>query len=304
MKNMTLFRPLILLLAIVSFVSCDNEPLEGDFEASTPNNNNPQANFQVDIDGETFIADQSQVVTQNGVTLVTGIKANGSAVTMTITGNANGTYTLDSGLVSAGYAIAGETPYLIDDQQSATVEITDYNTTTGIASGTFSYTVTRTTNDENGEEITETLNLTNGEFTNVPLSTDENPGSEDTEFFINFTVAGQDYSFEAYTADSLKRLVKGDNENPDDFKGISLGMPLDVAEGTYQIVDPIGSDLEAYTAEYDSASDNLYLDAISGTIEITTLTDDYIEGTFNFSGEDESGNEIEITGGEFKAPVP
>ena len=57
-------------------------------------------------------------------------------------------------------------------------------------------------------------------------------------------------------------------------------MPLDVAEGTYQIVDPIGSDLEAYTAEYDSASDNLYLDAISGTIEITTLTDDYIEGTF------------------------
>jgi len=99
MKKLTLLNRLFLILAVIGLASCENEPLEGEFEATNPNQN-LESNFQVDIDGVTFTADQSQMITQNGVTSISGMKNNGTSVTISIMGSGTGTYTFGSGLAA------------------------------------------------------------------------------------------------------------------------------------------------------------------------------------------------------------
>lgn len=316
MKKLTLFKRLFLVLAVISFAGCENEPIEGEFEASTPNNPNANSNFTAVIDGEPFTAGGSVAITIDNMgniqTSVNGASTSGESISFSYTSNTTGTFELSDPFDGDGFAMysdltAQEMPFATTLPNSiGTLEVTQYDEENLLVSGTFSFQAEREMELEDGSVEIETVNITEGEFDNVPLNIQngDSDGTPNEDFYINFTVADEDFSFEAYTIDSLKRLISGDNENPSDFKGISLWMPLDVVEGTYDIVDATGSDVEAYTAEYDSASGNLYLDATAGSITITTITSNYIEGTFNFSGEDESGNEIVITGGEFKAPIP
>ncbi|HET8809799.1 MAG TPA: DUF6252 family protein [Flavobacteriaceae bacterium] len=300
-KNL-FFKAIVALIVLIGTSACENEPLEGEFgDGSLPPG--ATANFQVDIAGETFVADQASAVTNAGVTAVSGATMQGEIVMLTFSGSGTGTFLL-TGTGIATYFPAGETNTYSTgfDGMTGEVTVTDYDVANGLISGTFSFTASRYIDPEDETAGMETLEFTNGSFTNVALQSDAQPG--DGTPFISFDTGGSSYSFEAYTADSQSRLIRGEEGTGDTYTSISLWMPLDVTEGTHSIVDAPGGDLEAYTANYTSVGEDLNVDATSGTLEITAITAEYIEGTFTFTGTDGTGNEVEITNGEFKAPIP
>ncbi|WP_136668685.1 DUF6252 family protein [Flavobacterium sp. H122] len=130
-------------------------------------------------------------------------------------------------------------------------------------------------------------------------SSDGDGSDNNSSTYIKFKVNGQSYNYEPETIVSLKTLVDGYTGNGNTLKRISLWMPNEVATGTYPITDT-PSDVETYNASYSSEGESIYIDGTSGTITITSVTDDYIKGTFSFSGDNE-GATVNITNGEFKA---
>ncbi|WP_317245662.1 DUF6252 family protein [Flavobacterium amniphilum] len=117
--------------------------------------------------------------------------------------------------------------------------------------------------------------------------------------YLKFKVGGQSYNYEPQTLTSSKTLVDGYTGNGNTLKRISLWMPNEVTTGTYSITDT-PSNLDTYNASYSSEGESIYIDGTSGTITITSVTEDYVKGTFSFSG-DNGGTTVNITNGEFKA---
>lgn len=116
------------------------------------------------------------------------------------------------------------------------------------------------------------------------------------DIFITFKANGTGYTMEPYTASSGKVDIGGEEGMDDSFRAIRLSLPLDFTTGSHTIEDSF--DLEAYTANYTDG--NVSIDATSGTITITSINNEYIEGTFSFTGEDQEGTTYEITEGSFK----
>jgi len=182
MKNMTLFRPLILLLAIVSFVSCDNEPLEGEFEATIPSNPNNDSNytFKAVIDGEEFIADGALAITLiNGElvqTSISGTSIDGTSISVAYIDNTTGTFELSDPSEGDGYAMYSilngqEAPYsTMPSNSTGSLEVKDYDEDGLLVSGTFSFQAEREVELEDGSTEIEIVSITEGEFEDVPLT--------------------------------------------------------------------------------------------------------------------------------------
>ncbi|MDQ7916395.1 DUF6252 family protein [Mesonia sp. MT50] len=299
MKNMNLFKRLFLILTVISLASCDNEPLEGEFESYNPGTN-LESNFQVDVDGVTFTADQSQMVTQNGVTSISGIKSNGTSVMISLMGSGTGTYTFGSGIAAGGYAVAGETPYVIDNEDtSAEVVITDYDMQTGVASGTFSYSVVHTVEDENGEDLVETKALTNGIFTNISLTSDEAPTDLNTLFEVEL-------DGDLFANDDVQAVLNED--------GLAMQVLVGNEQFVIQIFDPsvgtftLGSDAGAegfilYDVDSTNEESAVY-SSVSGTLTISSLdmNNNVVAGTFSGALEEALGEgaDIAMTNGVFE----
>lgn len=122
-----------------------------------------------------------------------------------------------------------------------------------------------------------------------------NNGSND--IFITFKVDGTTYNMEPYTAASLQIEI-GANQGMDaNHRAISLLMPIDYTPGSHPITD--SWDEDAYTASFTIGDKTA--DAISGTLVITAISSNFIEGTFHFTAEDWEGTTYNITDGSFRA---
>lgn len=130
-------------------------------------------------------------------------------------------------------------------------------------------------------------------------SDSEGSSNNNYETYIKFKINGQSYNYEPETIVSLKTLVHGYTGNDNTLKRISLWMPNEIKKGTFTITDT-PSDEDTYNASYTSEDESIYIDGTSGTITITSVSDDYIKGTFSFNGSNE-GTTVNITNGEFKA---
>ena len=130
-------------------------------------------------------------------------------------------------------------------------------------------------------------------------SSDDNGGAnnQDDPIYINFKANGALYNMQPYTASSLKMVIGADQGINNSYKGISLQMPLDFTIGTHSITDSRSDD--AYNASFTSG--DITADAFTGTLVITSITADFIEGTFQFGAKDVDGRIYNITEGVFKA---
>ena len=122
-----------------------------------------------------------------------------------------------------------------------------------------------------------------------------NPNNDD--IFITFKANGTLYTMEPYSAASMKVNIGASQGADDTHRGITLSMPLDFAIGSHQFTDSF--EVDAYTASFSSG--DISADAISGTLVITSITADYVEGTFHFTTEESEGVTFNITEGSFKA---
>lgn len=302
MRKNLLLTSLTVMMAFLSLTSCDNEPLGDGFPEDITPNPGVEANFQVDIDSVTFVADQAKVITENGVTVISGVKNIGTAVIMTVNGSGTGTYALGSAEGgTAGYTVQGETPYVIDAEASGNIlKITQYDVANGLASGTFSFTVTHTIEDENGEDVTETVELTNGKFENVQLESDEapEPPQGDSNFEVKLDgelFEGQEIADAVLNEDGL--LIRATNGNKQ--IGFQIFNP---AVGTFNLTD--GQDgFVIYDLDNTNDESTLYQSA-SGTIEVTSIDmeNGIITGTFNGVLKDifQEEPDIEMTDGIFQ----
>jgi hypothetical protein len=129
----------------------------------------------------------------------------------------------------------------------------------------------------------------------------ENPINEnpDDTLYIKFTVNGETYNFEPTTLGSLQKHIMGVDDFNDVEVRISLWMPVNPTLGSHAITTDF-SDLDtAYNAEVWLGDDTI--EGTSGTLTITEIDEEYIEGTFNFSGTNENEQTIHITNGSFRA---
>lgn len=120
--------------------------------------------------------------------------------------------------------------------------------------------------------------------------------------YLKFNLNGQDYSFEPETMTTMQMLVRGDKHIDGVFHSISLWMPKVPTVGSHPITDAFPTDANINTL-YNA---NVWVgqeivDATSGTMVITEITENYIKGTFSFTGSNDNGTTATVTNGSFRS---
>lgn len=113
----------------------------------------------------------------------------------------------------------------------------------------------------------------------LPLTLEEELG----ELRIDFKYNGASYHMaNPITTNSTYKEVDAAIGSGTSYKRMTFLMPLNPTVGIHFIGPPV--DDNAYSVYYISEGNNVDMLADSGTINITTVTDDYVKGTFTFSG--------------------
>lgn len=134
-------------------------------------------------------------------------------------------------------------------------------------------------------------------------SSDDNtiePSNVDT--FIRFNVNGTDYNFESpVIAESANVSING-NERTNGIitEFISIWLPIGFTTGTFQLTGDFSEpgDYKIFYESEDIGVDRLA--ASSGEVKITSITADYIEGSFSFTGS-KNGVNVTVSNGVFRS---
>jgi hypothetical protein len=153
-----------------------------------------------------------------------------------------------------------------------------------------------------GKIILLTLSLT-GVIILQSCSSDDSP-TQISDTYIRFSIDDTDYDFsDIITAESLSITFNGNNgEGLTDVGDtrISLYLPLDITTGDFNIEGgAFGGD---YKISFTSEPMGFDFDfAQSGAINVTSVSEDYVEGTFTATITSETDVTITLTDGEFRA---
>lgn len=132
-------------------------------------------------------------------------------------------------------------------------------------------------------------------------SSDDGGGSTQSDLFIKFTMDGQQHNFEPSTINSLQKLVLGAGVQNNVQTSINLRMPASPSINSYQITNDTPTDTNLNTLSNALIIiDEVTYEATSGSLVITSVTQDYVEGKFSFTAVDENEATISVTGGSFK----
>lgn len=292
------------------FISCDNEPLEGEFVVDDPTVLIPE--FTAEIEGFTFIADTARAQTVQGVTTITGIRSNGDVIDLRLNGAGVGTFDM----VTQGEAIFGinvdPTAFSSRNQGgSGQVVVTQYDTQLEVISGTFSFTATRPLLDANGQPILDgtgnptfdVVVISEGAFTNIALESDGSVGGGDEpEFFAEVDglpfVAGSENAGATFIEETNTLIIQGINNE----RLIQINI-INPELGTFDLGAETENDSKAsYIVDEQEPYTSLLSEGGSGTITITTLDleNNTVSGTFSFvAGRNEGSETVTIESGFF-----
>ena len=275
MKILKTTPQLILLFFATLVASCTYEPVDGTVE-SVPDSEGSGV-FKADFSGNTWTAKDAQVTISGNFIGISAIKSNGEGFILMVEGTAVGTYAANINLVA--YKPAG-TEYgywaLNDDNPSedtGSVIITSINTETKTISGTFQFKGYWSDSDNPKPAI----QFTKGIFTDIPYITQEETNDVFTAKVggVNF-VATDILTSEigVGTTDFIAIGAEDSNSNV-----ISVSVRTNLTVGNYTITGNLATDLvQAY---YEN--ENGEYKAVSGTVTITSKTNDRIKGTFQFT---------------------
>ncbi len=187
----------LILLAFVATVltSCDSEPLEGEFPQEDPAGVAGEGEFIATIDGESFVAENTQVVffTDTNILSITGARpSTGELITMAIENPMVDTFDLTQAVgtqVGAAYIDSGgafPNPYVSTGAFGGvgTLDVTAYDTDALTVSGTFAFTGARIqlndtgmpVLDDSGAPVIETININAGAFNTLTYTIDDSMG--------------------------------------------------------------------------------------------------------------------------------
>lgn len=182
MKKSIIFKSLITLFSIITFVSCETEPLDPAINLADFNPNVPSSTagaFTALVDGTSFSSTQTmgeyKITTIGNELNVTGVTTAGKIISIQLLNPAVGTFqasTTASQLVFFQYSDAtlGSNGFfsstnLTNNTSTGTITISQFNTTTNKISATFSFTAYNTTTATVTKAVTEGV-INNVSFTN------------------------------------------------------------------------------------------------------------------------------------------
>tara|TARA_B100000795_G_scaffold191457_1_gene145963 strand:- start:5834 stop:7276 length:1443 start_codon:yes stop_codon:yes gene_type:complete len=195
MKKLQLFNWMLIAFLAFQFTSCNNEPLEGEF----PQQDNPGETvpglFTANVNGVAFTAAFATAsVNVDGDFVITGVSDNNTAILLTASPLATGSYDLTLGATNSAnsasyFDVQAQTfPFISlgDIGGSGTMNISSYNETDLIVSGTFNFVGARAALDSNGDPILDgngdviiqNATITQGVFNDISMTFDENPGGD------------------------------------------------------------------------------------------------------------------------------
>jgi len=268
--------------------------------------------FSVEIDSElTDFSETTSVMSNDVSTQISGANENGQSINFSIASPlAEGNYNQGAGVIVSLNLGGEDGPYLnIDDQGQFLpfkITITDLDMVDMVVSGTFSGTVY----NMNAEE---TLELTNGQFVELPFTMEAGGDGILRANFSNGTdTVLLDFSSNAQATGMMTSAVIS-GENVDQVQTLSISVPDGIEVGTYTETDEVVIQVNLGTSDnpsdvytnYDAAND-VYLPFNLVITEITSDVDGHVIGTFSGtiqkfgSGNDE---QIEITDGEINVPI-
>ena len=281
MKNLKLFSVFCLLFTAFNNISCttDVEPLGSGVLNPIIDPNNPMNSFfKVDFNGVTFEATTKTAVIGNGKIEIAGIKgANNETVGIIIQGTTTGTYTTEALL---GYSENATNEYAFASLKldgtslvnTATVTITNINTTTKIITGTFNF--VGHWSDFSSANPPSPIEFTNGTFS-IPYTTpNSNPNPLNGTFTA--TIDGEQYVANEITA--IKSLISGP---------LSFAITGNIANGL------LGKSM---TLQFFQGSINTYLLPDQGLINyLPDVLSLQMYSSFNLDNPFENVGQIEIT---------
>lgn len=138
-------------------------------------------------------------------------------------------------------------------------------------------------------------------FSLQSCSSDDDAGTQNPDTYIRFTINGTDYEFEnILTAESSSITLNGNNGSSLTDTGdtrIAIWLPIDVQAGTFDVES--GFDAE-YQVSFTSEPLGFDFDfADSGAIVVTSVSSEYIEGTFTATITKDNTT-LSLTNGSFK----
>ncbi|MGM8363695.1 DUF6252 family protein [Flavobacterium sp. ARAG 55.4] len=263
---------LIVLFLIALVTSCTYEPVDGTVEPDPDGENVNSGVFKADFSGQTWTAKETQAIISGNFIEISAIDSKGDSFGFLIEGNAAGTYAANVNIVA--YTPAG-TEYgywaINDDnptENTGSVIITSINTQTKTISGTFSFKGYWSDSDNPRAA----MQFTNGAFKDIPYVS-----QEETADVFTVKVGGTNYVATDISAIEINNFITigalDANQN-----NLSIAIKSSLGTGSYTIVNIFGADVQGY---YEDQNDEYK--AVSGTLNITSKTDDRIKGTFNFT---------------------
>ncbi len=267
----------LVLFLLTLLTACVYEPIDGTVEPD-PGGTTNSGNFKADFSGKTWTAKETQAIISGNFIEISAINAKGESFGIMIEGAAVGTYAANINILA--YTPAGsEYGYwsINDDNPSedtGSVTITSINTEAKTISGTFHFKGYWSDADNPKTPIT----FTNGVFKDIPYITEAETADTfsakvggtnfiDTDIFTSLIGSG--------TTEFIAIGAEDANSN-----SISVNVKSNLIPGTYQITGNIATDV--VQASYTTLSD-INFKAVSGTVTITSITNERVKGTFNFT---------------------
>ena len=334
MKKLQLLNWMLIAFLALQFTSCTNEPLEGEFPQQDTSGEIVPGSFTALVNDVAFTAAFTTAsVNVDGDFTITGVSSNNTAILLTASPLANGSYDLtlnptnnDNG--ASYFDVQSETfPFLTlgDIGGGGTLIITNYNETDLIISGTFNFIAARAALDADGEPITDAngdviiqnASITQGVFTDIQMTFDENPGggdpgggggSEDPvdvdQFFA--LVNGQEHEDQVLTTtlntvgNDMVFKVEAQTATGSMMR---IDIPFDMGIGTFDMEDGI-SDGTKLIGIYNPNIGGENLSSNPGSITFTEFDtqNGVIAASFSFTARDPLGEDpsvYQVTQGSF-----
>lgn len=266
-------RIFTLLLFVTLLVSCTYEPIDGTVEADPG-----FGIFQADFSGKTWSANETQATISGHFIEISATNSKGESFGIMIEGAAVGTYAANINIITYNPAGSEYGYWGVNDndpdEDTGSITITSINTETKTISGTFHFKGYWSDTDNPKTPVT----FTNGIFKDIPYITEEETADVFTAKVggVNFNTT--DIMTSLFDFNSSEYIAIGAEDASSN--SISVNVKSNLIPGTYQITGNTATDV--VQASYTILTD-INFKAVSGSVTITSITDDRVKGTFSFT---------------------
>lgn len=291
---------------MISLISCEDEPFEGSGQ--------PQDGGQSSDLNAVFEATLSDTINFSATQISAELTDDGLQFSGTMNNERIGFNVPDASTGPKDFSSSDVDGFYDPDVQESINEfftaqegvlnIENLDTLANMISGSFS-------GQFNEVSSNDTLNITEGVFTDINFVDNTSSQNEVAAGSLTVDIDGETNTFDltenSFPDDQdvdVYTFLQANEDDPLGSKTVTLNLPSDVNQGSFDVNNYAdqGNVLNPHSFRYDNPSENLIVFSVenTGQINISNVSDTIIEGTFNFDGQDLTGDQnLSFTNGSF-----